>query len=356
MSKINYGDVPDYILPYELFSKPNNSHLLDNYIGELCCDEYIDYLKLIPKSYTSCHINTLLSYCVKNDSIICTQYILESANVKLSTYIKLLFRSSIRTNKPKYFNWLFTQSEINLLNENDIDCDILVKTKNTVMLLKILSLIDCKHSILLSIFQFSCSNGNLIFCEILYEMMVQKNVPDLKSKLKEYFLTINISYDIYIWLYDILKDNLSSNELFKLFTTKLKYELSIIQHLESIISVSKENYDILLNITINPASNRFSNNTLTDEDDKLFTKLIIYLYSKCEYTHEEKLKLFEIVKKKYKMFRSKYLKEFGHYLIDDSDIEIDDFKDKFYEYSNYKKTLVNKKYRLGYINKNFTYY
>jgi hypothetical protein len=356
MSKIKYGDVPDYILPLELF-KNTNILKLDTYIQELCCDEYIEYLKMIPKSYTSKNSTSLLSSCAKNGSIICTEYIINFNKLKISEFIKTLFVASVENNKEEYFNWLISKPEINIIKNTDIEktniWTALILNNNLKMFLKIVSIIELENMTLINMLSLSYSHENLIFCDILYEILSQKNISDFDTKLKKIFTRTNTDFKTYIWLYEIIKNSLTSEDINLIFK-KPVCNFEILEHIEKKFNPDNEKYKNILYKMIDDnyyTYHLFGNDWVginigkQVNDDELKKNIIIYLYSKCEFDFDSKKEFYEKIRLKYKNNRKKFLKDVGYFLIDDIDIQIDNFKDIFYEYYNYKKSIENKQYR-----------
>jgi len=134
---LKQGDVPNFLIPENLIINNSTGKILEC-VKELCCDEYFEYLKMIPTEYfksIKSNDNILLRECLKNSSIIATEYIWEQTNKVINkSHLNYLLIKSIGLVKSeqtefKYIDWLLNND---LIKKNDNDySNLLNKCINT---------------------------------------------------------------------------------------------------------------------------------------------------------------------------------------------------------------------------------
>lgn len=348
---IKKGDVPSYLIPDILISNSSAGKIIDC-VKELCCDEYLDYLKMIPKMYIIANDNTLLKECAKNNSIEATKYVWEITKKEITiAHLNNQLAVAILATKQnqiefKYIDWILSNEKIEsktINNNSEIlyDC---INEDNLKLFLKIYSHFDFENMCMINSFTHALINNKLLFVEVIYEILIQRNIFDSQHLYKQLH-KYKFSCDILKWLYDILGTEINSDDFKKIYT-KTFNDLDLLKFIESKCEIDENTIDLLFDKYVSPI---LGSSPYTKDEDKAFESFT-YIYFKRKRNNQEIQGYFDNVYKKYKQGHCKYLMKIAQFLIDEG-AEVLDFKNRFHDYFNNRNQIRLKKLRLNYIGK-----
>ncbi len=350
-TNIKHGDVPNYLIPDILISNSSTGKILEC-VKELCCDEYLYYLKMIPDIYIITNNNILLKECAKNSSINATKYIWEIIKKTLSIVnLNCLLGVSILATKQnqtefKYIDWILSQDNIKSKTKNDnseilYDC---INKDNLKLFLKIYSHFEFENKCLIDSFTYTIINNKLLFVEIIYEILIQRNIFDLQHLYKQLHKH-EFSCETFKWIYDKLGTEIKSDDLKKIYIKQFN-DIDLLKFIESKCDIDDSITDALMDKYVSPL---LGSGSYPKDMDKAFVSFT-YIYFKRNRTKQDIQTYFDNVYKKCKYGSCKYLMKIAEFLIDEG-AEVLDFKNKFYNYYNNKNQIRLKKIRKNYIEK-----
>lgn len=351
-SSIKRGDVPTYLIPDILISNNSVGKIFDC-VKELCCDEYLYYLKMIPRIYIMSNDNKLLAECAKNNSIESTKYLWEITHKPITiAHLNYQLGVSIFATKQnqiefEYIDWILSHKKIKLKTENNnreilFDC---INKDNLKLFLKIYSHFKFENKCMIDSFTHAIKKNKLLFVEVIYEILIQKNIFDKKYVYK-LLGEVKLNYDTFKWIYEKIDLEIQSDDFKKIYMVEPFNDVDLLKFIESKSQMDNKTIDSLLNKFV---SSLLFSTTFIDDHDKALESFC-YLYYKRERTNEEIQSYFDNACKKYKLTNSKYLIKIIHFLIDEG-AEVQDYKHRFYDYYNNKNQIRLKKIRKNYISK-----
>lgn len=364
-NKIKCGEVPDYIISSQYIQEDNVVKIL-NSVKELCCNEYIEYLKMIPMNYLINSRYTLVDECAKNHSILATEHILKNQKISQTILIKLL-RVVLSTNnnfiqRQEYINWILENQETNNeIAEISGIFEICIKNNDLQMFLKLYQKLLFNNSILFELFEFSYISGKINFLEIIYELIMVKGIVKYQTFYKTLLKESICNTDCFIWLFNKLSDT----DYFKnINTVKIKDDLTIIytknycdldklKFIESKIDITIEDvkiaFDKIPYSFSHIAYTKSQYNPIENLNDKIYNTFV-YLFSKIYpiVNNDYFTKYFSITYLKAKHSQSEYMEKICEFLIENTDIELT-FGNKYYDLFNNKKQIQLKKIRQKYL-------
>ncbi len=361
-------NVPNYIVPKYLITN-NSRGVITSIVKELCCDEYFEYLKLIPDKFIISTTDTLLAECAKNGSIIGTEYIWKVSEKKITiTHLIFLLRQNIERFKTiiydgkeislnenlDYLEWILNFKELKTKIEDINILESCIMKDNLKIFLKLYYSFNFINTsdILDNLLIYAYTHGKIKFCEVIYEIILQNynndnKLNNLEAKLYNIFKnsrTEQINFECFEWIYDKIKSKVTDNELKSIYMINC-YNFEIINFIESKLKISHGDMKKKLDEFIKFVS------YMGDTTDYL--KIYIHLVNKLNLNINEKQNLFNEIEKK--RYNYDIFKQIGNYLIDEG-VEVSSFKSRYYQYYNNKKQIQLKKIRQSYKEENDSYY
>lgn len=352
--KIKVGEVPTYIIPSEYVSKGYQGKIIEC-VKELCCDEYMEYLKMIPKQFIISNESILLNECARNNSKLATEYIWDINKKEITCshlYNLLAHATNLNYNyqlKEEYINWLLDMKQFEDL-EVKIDDNVLnncLELNNLKLFLKVYYTINYSEQCIMEVFETAFSFNKIKFVEIIYEILLIKYKNN--NKMRDELITIlskdeYYNFECFIWLYEKIKDQVTNELLKKIYINNFNY-------VDKMIFIeSKINLD---SMEINKALKKylFISNSIGNPNEHDSNKLLnsfIHLYYKANLDSIQTKNFFEKFYDKnnvrYKYNRYISIKNICHFLIDEGVI-IDDFRNQAYDYYSLKEQIKLKKIR-----------
>ncbi len=355
--KIKVGEVPTYIIPSNLISSNFQGKIIEC-VKEICCDEYLEYLKLIPKDYIIYNETVLLNECAKNNSKIATEHIWNINKKEITAshlYTLLAHATNKKYNyqlKEEYINWILDMKQFGELEVkiSDTILNNCLKINNLKLFLKVYHSVNYSAKCILEVFDLAFSLNKIIFLEIIYEILMGKYKNEIKINSLIETLSNNVSNntECFIWLYEKVKDKITNESLkkiyiknFNLYEKMIFIESKIILNNLEIIQALKKYFSISNSIEY------------LDYPEELFNSFI-HLYYKANLDPLQTQNFFvEFYKKnnvRYNYNKNVLVRKICHFLIDEG-VEIDDFKNRAYDYYSLREQIKLKKLRTQ--NKNY---
>lgn len=357
-----------YLFDLEYLTKTNlikDKEKIKNEIEELCSDEYLFWLeKISPIVIEIFSYEELIIMASSNGSIKCTEYLTKLFNKQIKSfntyysmitkaceknyteYVRWMLNDFIVEDKSEPISWIkynfeilfskiFLNNNIGLFKEFEKKYYFLDYINNNKILL--LSKL-CKRKNSIGLIKYFFSNYNFTNNQII----------------KEIFISIMFyDYDVFKIIYEKVKTELDNNHKEKFLQNNFLI-LKIIMEFENEPEFDKDLAELLIYklISYNTCPNLQINKTkifgkYNEYHDENFKKVFRYLYWKVKPTFEDKRALYKCV-----CFRNTF--RFGQYVIEyliDDGLEIESFKEPYYDYYMYKKRISDRleynKYRIN---------
>ncbi len=334
MSEQTY--IPNYIIDGCALAS-NNINIIQNNLLDLCHDEYIIYWDFVPKELIIGNGYILINECAKNNSFSCLKYLIERG-ISLSLVHKniwSLLTWAITSNSNKFLREFKKDNYLGceLKKIPSTNCQIIVKTKN-IEGFKIF-FDDYQYMPELSeyFFQIAYENDNFEILQYLYEKYnFNLSVLNRTFNFQRYIFDAKS----FIWLFEKIKYNLNNQEIIQILSNKSLCK-EILEYIEKInifndnelISIYLKCFENLLySIQNNPARNE---NCLLIKEHTFY-----YLYEKLrkDISNDYRKEIFN----KLKYSRTQSFVQICKFLIEEG-IVIEDFRELYYDYYNYIKTI-----------------
>ncbi len=326
-------------IPLYLFDENETANKLE----ELSCDEYLYWLKQIPKKYKHKYINKLFKEAATNGAIKTTKYLIKISNKTISFDIyKEMINKSIEASQVKYLRWLlneiipnnFFEKYNNFWSWSDCMHNYVVKNNFEIFLeLESKIKMDYEHTI----------HWAILFSRHEFINYIIDNKKYDYNKLLETLRNVEFkNVKIFLKLYEIVKEDLTEYDL-----------KNILYHCESIgVLRFFEQFKFFKAINIkemliSKISRTVHNKTEYARD--LSKNIFDYLFFKFKdvWSIQDLTDIFQVVNGRCHYILKKY---FAERLID-AGVVVDNYKEEYYDYYLIKKRINNKlKYNYNFDN------
>jgi len=328
-----------------------NKNIIKEEIKELCSDEYFYWFEQLPLSILNkIKLDELLMMAALNGSIKCTEYLLKVYKIEcliLYQFYSIIVKGS-KNNHTRYVLWALK----NLKSENqttekkrniEYECDEIFNSvilNNNLVLFKEFEkkdflkkyIEDKKYELLKQM----CERKNTF--ELLKYFLTFYDFENIQIIKKVFIQILFFNYDIFELIYEKVKLNLKVKDKEK-FLHNNYLILKILMVFKDDPVYTKDMAEMQLHRLISfstcSSGKSYKERVFNDYHDTNFKNVFRYLYFKFELTLQDKKSLYNrVVSINYFRYKS-YLCEF---LIDDG-LEIESYKEPYYDYYMYKKRI-----------------